>query len=654
MKRIKRQIRIALCLVLIICSVFSACVCSVSASGDKTVRVGVSGGMIPLIYIDEDGTPNGTYVEIMDAVAKSIGISVEYVVYSRQQQAVVALDSGELDLVLGVNAEDIKSYPNIRASAEIYSAEVCLVTSAVENGNSGYNPGIYELGTVSYSNASLTGANSMRIAATQDQVFSSLLSGESRIALAIKPCIQYNLEKNGLSEKFVIDNGYFYRTSYYVAVGRNNHALYNNLNSGIGKVRFSHEYEEIVEKWIVNTDLAAANVRIQRLIKVIGGGASVALLAVMTIVIFNLSLRAKVKEKTAELSEKIEDLQNSSELRNTLIERSSAGSMVINLDGTVLLVNDAMRRLAGIKEGEEIHTELDLPPAIRSIWEAAPSDMDAPELYVIRDAEGRRHTYRYQNHKTSNHDERVFMIEDVTTEEMEKQEVFEESKNKALNRIISGIAHEIKNPLMTIKTYASLAKSQGGDPEFMGAFTEYVPKEVDRITRLVETLVNYSRPVHGQKERFCVAEIADSCLGLAYVSAKKNIMIQNEIDRSCHISANKDQFRQALINFLINSIESNEAKAALNLGGPFLVRLSVYRVDSDVCIEVYDTGMGMNEEQLQQCAEPFFTTKKKGTGMGLALAKQYTKENGGRFEVESAEGKYTSVRMIFAEDTEND
>ena len=61
--------------------------------------------------------------------------------------------------------------------------------------------------------------------------------------------------------------------------------------------------------------------------------------------------------------------------------------------------------------------------------------------------------------------------------------------------------------------------------------------------------------------------------------------------------------------------------------------------------ETYDTGVGMNEEQLNQCTEPFYTTKKKGTGMGLALAKQFIKENDGRLEIESREGVGTSVRM---------
>ena len=69
------------------------------------------------------------------------------------------------------------------------------------------------------------------------------------------------------------------------------------------------------------------------------------------------------------------------------------------------------------------------------------------------------------------------LVEDVTREEREKQEIFEESKNQSLNRIIAGIAHEIKNPLMSIRAFASLIRRQGDDPEFQAYFGEYVPKD---------------------------------------------------------------------------------------------------------------------------------------------------------------------------------
>ena len=168
---------------------------------------------------------------------------------------------------------------------------------------------------------------------------------------------------------------------------------------------------------------------------------------------------------------------------------------------------------------------------------------------------------------------------------------------------------------------------------------------------MIETLMNYSRPPRGQQERFCMAEIVDDCMGLAYISAKKRVPAHTELDRSLYVFASKEPVRQALVNLLMNSVESVESKIAAGEDPDAQnVTVFVYRQGTDVVTEVYDTGLGMTEEQVQQCMDPFYTTKKTGTGMGLAMSKMYIRESGGRLEVESTPGKYTRMRMIFRED----
>lgn len=174
---------------------------------------------------------------------------------------------------------------------------------------------------------------------------------------------------------------------------------------------------------------------------------------------------------------------------------------------------------------------------------------------------------------------------------------------------------------------------------------------------MIATLMNYSRPPKGQKESFAVAELVDDCIGLAYISSKNKIGIQTKLDRTLFLYANKEQLRQALVNLLLNSIESVLIKMKFNgyMGeqGKQAVHISVYQKDSEIILEVYDNGMGMSDEQVQQCTDPFFTTKKTGTGMGLAMSKMYLRENGGRLEVESKEGVYTLMRMVFKEDNKH-
>ena len=631
-----------------------------AAGSYKDVRVGVSGQTQPLLFVDKDGIPQGVYVDIMNELARIGDLNVEYVVFERQNQAVEALERGDVDAVLGVLENDYESYPNLRSSPEIYSASTCLVTS-VDNAEKvlnmpeeGYLSAAYELGTATYSLVSQINAKPIRIMGTQEQLYDSLQSGSVDMVMAVRDCMQYMMNEDGVSEQYTVALNYMTSVSYAILLNRNDHLLFNAVSGSINRLRSSSDYDNIIDKWIVNTDLENAQMRIQRLttiLSVVFGGA---VLIVVMIIAFNRQLAKLVDEKTGELKEKVEELENAYTLRNKLVEHSNAANLVVRLDGTVLLMNDIARRMENIPIEQPELPNIEDMHIIGEAWERSPAEMEQPELLVMRDENGGRHTYRYQCHRTSIPDERVFIVEDVTSEEQEKQEIFEESKNKALNRIISGIAHEIKNPLTTIRTYASLAKDQGDDPEFLESFQEYVPREVDRISRMIETLMNYSRPPRGQIERFSMASVVDDCLGIAYISAKKKVRIETDLDRELYVYTSKEPIRQALVNLLMNSVESVETKLAAGVDpADLFVRVRVFRRESFVVTEVYDTGTGMTEEQVQQCTDPFFTTKTTGTGMGLAMSKMYIRETGGSLEVESALGTYTVMRMVYKEDREH-
>ena len=634
---------------------------TVEAAGYKDIRVGVSGHMKPLMFIDENGTPQGAYVDIMNELARIGDLNVEYVIYDRQMQAVEALDKGEVDAVIGTVESDAANYSSLRSSSEIYSASICLVTEKdksdfiLEPQSAYMFRTAYEMGTASYSQVSQIRANSIIIMSTQESLFNALQKGDVDMIVAVRDCVQSYIDPSQLSDKYTIALNYLSSSGYSILLRRNDHLRINSINGCINQLRASAKYKDILDHWIVNMDLENAQMRIRRLTNIFEIVFVAAFLIMASIAMFNRQLRRMVDEKTSELKEKVDDLENAYTLRNKLVEHGSAANLVVRLDGTVLLMNDVARRMEGIPIEQPDLPNIETMRIIGPAWERSPAEMDQPELLVLRDEDGSRHTYRYQCHRTSIQDERVFIVEDVTSEEQEKQDIFEESKNKALNRIIAGIAHEIKNPLTTIRTYASLAKEQGTDPEFMESFNEYVPREVDRISKMIETLMNYSRPPRGQRERFCMADVVDDCLGLAYISAKKRVPIHSELDRSLFVNTSKEPIRQSLVNLLMNSVESVETKIA---GGADpaaqAVEVSVYRQGDDVVTEVYDTGIGMTEDQVQQCTDPFYTTKKTGTGMGLAMSKMYIRESGGRLEVESTPGSFTRMRMIFREDKNDD
>jgi len=182
-------------------------------------------------------------------------------------------------------------------------------------------------------------------------------------------------------------------------------------------------------------------------------------------------------------------------------------------------------------------------------------------------------------------------------------------------------------------------------------FAEFVPRETDRIDMLIQGLIDYAKPVKGDIEEVLVKDIIKDCLYLTKTMKKnKQIELETDIDDHLCITVNSNQIRQVIINIILNSLESMEKRLTLHpdsISKPLIMKISAYAHRSSAVITITDQGMGMDGTKLKKCTEPFFTTKEKGTGLGLALSKQYVEENGGTLVINSKELDYTSIQLIF-------
>ena len=260
-------------------------------------------------------------------------------------------------------------------------------------------------------------------------------------------------------------------------------------------------------------------------------------------------------------------------------------------------------------------------------------------------------SYRYSIYNS--YDEKginsiLLNVEDVTAEERKKQELFENEKSSSINQLAAGIAHEIKNPLMSISTMASLLKTQGNDPEVQEAIVKFVPNEVNRINQLIEGLISYARPVKGKREPVNLADVVRECLYLTKIASKKNsICYKIDLDDSIEIFVNRDKIKQSLINIILNGIESMKKKLQKEQSKPLLMTISMHKDMKFVWVCIRDEGVGMSEMEINRCMEPFYTTKTVGTGLGLALVKQFMLENDGMIDIHSEIDCYTEILLRF-------
>ena len=237
---------------------------------------------------------------------------------------------------------------------------------------------------------------------------------------------------------------------------------------------------------------------------------------------------------------------------------------------------------------------------------------------------------------------RVLLIKDLSELRDLQEKVRRSERLASLGRLAAGVAHEIRNPLSSIKGFAQyFAKRFKGQEEEEG-YAIVMVKEVDRLNRVITELLDFAGPKVPHREPQRLEDIADHVLKLlASDLAERKISIFKEYQENLpDVHVDRDQISQVFINIVLNSMESMKG------GGKIMLSLQRTESPDAVAIVITDTGDGIPEEDLEKVFEPFFSSKRKGTGLGLAVVHQIIEGHGGDISVESRPGEGTRFRII--------
>jgi two-component system sensor histidine kinase HydH len=214
-------------------------------------------------------------------------------------------------------------------------------------------------------------------------------------------------------------------------------------------------------------------------------------------------------------------------------------------------------------------------------------------------------------------------------------------KLAALGELAAGVAHEIRNPLSSIKGLASFFADQlqkGSDAQEAAAV---MAQEVDRLNRVITELLDFARPSDLKRKSVDLKGLISRSLMLVQQDAINQHIVVNieSADDVCPVWIDPDRMAQCLLNLYLNVIQAMENKGTLT------VHISVDD-DQYVRISVSDTGPGLHPEQLDKIFNPYFTTKRTGTGLGLAIVHKIVDAHQGRINVESTSSQGTSFTII--------
>ncbi len=235
----------------------------------------------------------------------------------------------------------------------------------------------------------------------------------------------------------------------------------------------------------------------------------------------------------------------------------------------------------------------------------------------------------------------VLLLKDLREVHALRKEILRNQRLASVGRLAAGVAHEVRNPLSSIKGFATYFKERHRDKPEDQQIAGIMIQEVDRLNRVIGQLLDFARPIKIIPKKVSVQRLIADALKLVEAQAdEKNIHIEwHAAERLRDAFLDTDRINQVLLNLFLNALEAMES------GGCLTVEADRDDEGRWILIRVSDTGHGISAQDLSKVFDPYYTTKSTGTGLGLAIAHNIADAHGGRIDVASRAGQGTTFTV---------
>lgn len=341
-------------------------------------------------------------------------------------------------------------------------------------------------------------------------------------------------------------------------------------------------------------------------------------------------------------------LQDTSAFADEVVSNLPVGLIATGSDGRITFLNEAAEKITGVnrdaargKRPEEV---------VASPWCELKDLLDQGGAVLEREMEcsfgdNKAVPLSVSASRIANEEDEfvgtILILRDLGEVRRLQEEVRRKEKLAALGNLAAGIAHEIRNPLSSIKGFATYFGTKFPEGSEDRESASVMIREVDRLNRVISELLEFARPSELRLRPTEVNELMRHALRLIEPDAKaKKIEIRfSPTEGLPRVAIDPDRFTQALLNLYLNAIQ------AMDDGGVLSVNSSVGQ-NGEVRIQVADTGAGIRAEDLDKIFDPYFTTKARGTGLGLPIVHKIIEAHGGDIRVKSVVKKGTAFTIF--------
>lgn len=356
------------------------------------------------------------------------------------------------------------------------------------------------------------------------------------------------------------------------------------------------------------------------------------------------------------------EVQNAKIYNETLLQNLTTGVVAADRNGLITVFNREVEQVTDLPATELLARQINnLPPALHDILYETLTRGERQENREIALRSGDKSTILRASSSIFHGQDgeplgALMVLTDITTLKRLEMQIRRSDRLASLGTLSAGMAHEIKNPLVSIKTFAQLLPERYQDSDFRETFFSLIGHEVDRIDSLVNQLLRFARPAKPLLKPMHVHEVLEKALLLiGHRLYQKDIKLtrswQAEVDT---IHADADQIEQVFLNFFINALDAMKAGGSLTVATdigttetwPTALPGDAKEVREILRVTVEDDGSGIKPEDVPHVFDPFFTTKDYGTGLGLSVVHGIVQEHGGQIEVESELARGTSFHIL--------